>query len=148
MARYAVQVRDPIFFDNLRHELKSRVRAKLGHIDEAVARAFRRNTRAALLADIGASGTITSGLDEVGFAARLAELGGEAQPDALIEGCLAVWNSNPAIVHCAPLDGQSKVFALKAEAEEDDGWVPPWELDNDDPLRWSWEHDVNSRGNR
>jgi hypothetical protein len=155
MARYAVQVRDRVFFDSLRHELKGRVRAKLGHVDEAVARAFRRNTRAALLADIAQSGTVTAAVNEERFIARLTELGGDAPRGALVDAYLAVWKANPAIVHCAPLLKPEEVAAEEAEwgaaGEEDegeDGWVPPWELDEDDPLRWSWEHDMNSRRNR
>lgn len=144
MAHHVLHIRESAFFDSLRHELKARVTGKLGHIDEAAARALGYGTRAALLAAFSEAGELRIRPDEGAFVARLAELGGQAEPGALEDAYMEITSYDSRCFRCIVERDEEQ----EGDEEGDDGWIPPWELDEDDPLRMSWEHDMTSRGNR
>lgn len=144
MAHHVLNICDSTVFGSLRHELRARVTGKLGHIDEAVARSLGFGTRAAMLAAFGEAGAFRIRPDEAAFIARLQELGGKAEPGALEDAYMAVTSYDTTGFRVLVVDDPEDA----GEGDEDDGWTPPWELDEDDPLRMSWEHDMTSRGNR
>lgn len=143
MAHDVLRIKESSFFDSLRHELRERVTGKLGHIDEAVARALGFGTRAAMLAALTEGGQLRIRPDEAAFLARLVELGGTAEPGVLEDAYMAITSYDTGCCDVLLVDDPED-----AGEGEDDGWTPPWELDEDDPLRMSWEHDMTSRGNR
>lgn len=142
MEVHTLHIRTAVFFDSLRHELKSRVTAKLGHIDEAIARALGHKTRASLLAALAKEGELRIVPNEAALIARLAEFGCAASPGLLEDAYMEVTTYDTDCFSCV-------VTWVRAEAEGDedeDDWTPPWELDPDDELRISWEHALESRG--
>ena len=138
------------YFDSLRHFVRKEVDAKLGHIDEAIARAAGFNTRAALLVALDSPGGVAVRWNGDAFAARLAELSG-TEPD---------WHALERAIENMILESAQAELAAEGSPDpeedsaethpsgEDDDWFPPWKRDEDDPLRMAWEHDMSSRGNR
>ena len=141
MTHDVLHITDASFFDSLRHELRSRVKAKLGHIDEAIAAALGFGSRAALLAAFSKDGELRVRPDEAAFIARITELGGQADPGALEDAYMEITTYSSSFRAIFVEDPGER-------GDEEDDWTDPSDLDEDDPLRMSWEHDSNSRGNR
>ena len=143
MTMITVHITDESFLGNVKHALRSALPAtKLGHLDEAVAAGFGYRSRAAALAALR-GGAATVAADGAAFAARLSGLGTDAAPglfpktvEALLDDASECGVAYRVIEEEAGADDKS----------DEDGWTPPWELDEDDPLRMSWEHMENSRG--